>query len=162
MNIDWAHLLGPDVSLLEIVIRGTVMYWALFVLLRWLRRPTGQLGIADVLLITLLADASQNAMGGSYESISSGLGLVLTIIFWDQFIDRLGYRWPWFSKLTDPRPVDLVVQGSLRRKALEKHHISEEELMSHLRQHGLDDLARVHRCCLEGDGHISVVTRDRA
>ena len=161
MDIDWSRLLVPDTPLLEIFVRGTVVYWVLFVLLRWLRRPTGQLGIADLLLITLLADASQNAMGGGYDSVSSGLWLVLTIIFWDQFIDRLSYRWPVFGRWAEPAPVDLVVEGKLRKSALEKHHISEEELMSHIRQHGLHQLSQVFRCCLEGDGHISVVTREK-
>lgn len=157
--VDLRKLLLPDVSLLEIFIRGTITYLALFLFLRWLRRPTGQLGIADVLLITVLADAAQNAMSGPYQSVSSGLWLILTIIFWDQVIDRLAYRVPILGRWIDPPPIELVSDGVIHPRNLERLHISRDELQSHLRQHGVDELAQVSRCCLEGDGHISVITR---
>ena len=67
-SVNLSQLLWPDVSLVEIFIRGTIVYLALFLLMRGLRRPTGQLGIADVLLITVLADAAQNAMSGGPSS----------------------------------------------------------------------------------------------
>lgn len=158
-QMDFSRLIVPDVSLFEMFVRGSLTYLALFVLLRWLRRPTGQLGIADVLLITVLADAAQNAMSGPYESVSSGLALILTVIFWDQVIDRLAYRFPRIGRWVDPPPMELISQGTLRRENLAKLHIGESELHSHLRQHGIDDVAQVSRCCLEGDGHISVLKR---
>ncbi|PPE74625.1 DUF421 domain-containing protein [Solimonas fluminis] len=160
LQTDLRGMFLPDVSLLEIFLRGTLIYLGLFVLLRWFRRPTGQLGIADVLLITLLADASQNAMSGPYESVSSGIGLVLTIMFWDQVIDRLSYRWPRLAHWTQPPPVELIADGVVHEENLERHHISRDELRCHLRQHGVDDFAAVHRCFLENTGHISVLKRD--
>jgi hypothetical protein len=55
------------------------MYWPLFLLFRFfLRRDVGALGIADVLLLVLIAGASQNAMSGGYESIADGCLLALT------------------------------------------------------------------------------------
>lgn len=156
-SIDLGKLFVPDVSVLEIVLRGTVIYLGLFVLLRLTRRSTGQLGIADVLLITLLADASQNAMSGPYESITSGLILVLTILGWDQLLDRLSYRWPAFARLIEPPPVLLIKNGELVHANLRRNKISEQELTSHLRQHGYDRIADVGRCRLENDGSISVL-----
>lgn len=50
------------------------MYIALFVLLRViLKRQAGTLGMTDLLLVTLLADASQNAMAGQYNSVPDGV-----------------------------------------------------------------------------------------
>ena len=64
-----SELFGLSVSPLELVVRGTAMYWFLFVLFRVvLRRDTGSLAIADVLLLVIIADAAQNAMSGSYQS----------------------------------------------------------------------------------------------
>ena len=69
--IDLAALFRITVDPLEIVVRGTVMYWFLFALFRFvLRRDVGSIGIADVLLVVLIADASQNAMAGGYASIT--------------------------------------------------------------------------------------------
>jgi len=109
MEIDWNTIFSPDVPLLEIVLRGSVMYISLFILLRViLKRQTGSLGMTDLLLITLLADASQNAMAGEYTSIIDGIVLVATIIFWNYAFDWLSFKFEWFSRLIEPTPLLLV------------------------------------------------------
>lgn len=90
--MDWGTMLLPDVPVVETVVRGSAIYLGLFVILRILRRPTGQLSVADILLITILAAASQNGMVGTYESVGSALILILTIVAWDQIIDWLSYQ----------------------------------------------------------------------
>lgn len=81
---DWGALFSIGVQPLELVVRGTAMYWFLFLLFRFvLRRDVGSIGIADVLLLVLIADAAQNAMAGSYESITEGCLLVATIVGWN-------------------------------------------------------------------------------
>ena len=70
MAIDWQTLLIPKVSLVELIIRGSVMYLMLFTLLRVLgRRHMGSLSLMDLLLIVLIADAAQNAMASNYRSL---------------------------------------------------------------------------------------------
>src|SRR5262245_24085081 len=99
-SIDWKSVLFPSVHSAELIIRGTVMYLGLLILLRVvLKRQPGQLGMTDLLLITLLADASQNGMAGDYKSLPDGLVLVATIIFWNYFLDWLGYKWAFFQRL---------------------------------------------------------------
>jgi uncharacterized membrane protein YcaP (DUF421 family) len=157
LQIDWQQLLIPDSSILEMVARGTATYLGLFAILRIFRRPTGQLGIADLLLITVLADAAQNSMGGSYESVSSGFALIATIVFWDRLIDHLSYRYAWFTPIAEPPPAILIKQGKVNRAALRKHKITDEDLLTHLRQGGADSADQVRLCLLESDGRISVL-----
>lgn len=157
LRVDVMKMLVPDVALLEMVVRGSLVYLGIFVVLRVFRRPTGQLGIADVLLITIIADAAQNAMAGGYESTTSGLVLICTIVFWDRLIDHLAYRYEWFGRLAEPPPAPLVRDGVPIRAALEKHKISENDLLSHLREHGVEDPRQVRLCILETDGKISVL-----
>src|SRR4026207_919209 len=97
LNIDWHAVFVPTVSPLEIIFRGTLVYLLLFTVLRVLRREAGGLGIADVLVIVLIADASQNAMSNEYKSITEGAILVATILFWDFMLDFLAYRFPRFQ-----------------------------------------------------------------
>ena len=107
--LDWKSIFVPDVSVLEIVLRGSLMYLSIFVLLRIvLKRQSGTLGMTDLLLITLLADASQNAMAGEYKSVPDGIVLVVTIIFWNYAFDWLSFKFPWFEKLIEPAPLPLV------------------------------------------------------
>jgi uncharacterized membrane protein YcaP (DUF421 family) len=158
--LDWKTIFLPDVPLLEIILRASVMYISLFILLRViLKRQTGSLGMTDLLLITLLADASQNAMAGEYTSIMDGIVLVATIIFWNYAFDWLGYKSEWFSRLIEPAPLPLIKDGKLLRRNMRKELITEEELKSQLRQQGLDDPSKVKEAFIESDGQFSVVQR---
>lgn len=158
--MDWESIFLPDVPLLEIILRGSLTYIALFVLLRVvLKRQMGSLGMTDLLLITLIADASQNAMAGEYKSWPAGIVLVGTIIFWSYAFDWLSFKFDWFSRLIEPTPLLLIKDGKLLRKNMRKELISEDELMSQLREQGLDDLEKVKEAYMESDGQFSVVQR---
>jgi len=94
----------PSLHIGEIILRGTIVYLFLFVLLRILRRGAEAIGISDLLVVVLIADAAQNAMASEYKSITEGLILVTTIVFWDYFLDWLGYRFPAVRPLLRPTP----------------------------------------------------------
>jgi uncharacterized membrane protein YcaP (DUF421 family) len=158
--MDWKSIFAPDVPLIEIVLRASVMYISLFVLLRViLKRQTGSLGMTDLLLITLLADASQNAMAGEYTSIIDGIVLVATIIFWNYAFDWLSFKSERFSRLIEPAPLLLIKDGKLLRRNMRKELITEDELMSQLREQGLDDPSKVKEAYMESNGQFSVVQR---
>ena len=160
--MDWNSLFSFDVPVLEIILRGSVIYISLFILLRVvLKRQAGSLGMTDLLLITLIADASQNAMAGQYSSLSAGIVLVSTIIFWSYAFDWLSYKFPWFNRLTEPRPLLLIRDGQMLRQNMRRELITEDELMSKLREEGLDEMGRVKEAFMESDGHISVIQQEQ-
>ncbi len=78
----------------------------LFMLLRFfLRRQAGTVGITDLLVVTLIADASQNAMADHYRSVPDGIMLVIVIITWSFLIDWLGYHFPTIQRIVHPPPI---------------------------------------------------------
>ena len=157
--IDWDKMFVPTMSLPEIIIRGTLTYWFCFLYIRFFRRGAGQLGIGDLLLITLISDASQNSMAGSYDSVTEGCLLVGVLVFWDVAINWLGFRSVIFSKFSSPEPVLLIKNGVLQRQNLKKELITQVELMGMLREEGVDDPADVKTCYIEESGKISVVPK---
>jgi uncharacterized membrane protein YcaP (DUF421 family) len=106
-NVGWRELVVPTHSVAEIVVRGTIMYIALFVLRVILKRQSGALGVTDLLVVVLIADAAQNGMAKEYRSVTEGVVLVATIIGWDYALDWLGYRIPAFQRLVRPAPLAL-------------------------------------------------------
>ncbi len=162
MEIDWRAMWIPTHAVGEMVLRGTIMYLALFVMLRFIgRRQTGSLGTADVLVIVLLADAAQNGMANDYKSIPEGLILVATILAWDYAIDWAAFRFPAFGKVLEPKAMPLIRSGRIQRRNMRKEMITTDELMSQLREAGVDSVADVKLAQLESDGHISVVRADK-
>jgi uncharacterized membrane protein YcaP (DUF421 family) len=158
LHIDWKTILLPDTPLIEIIFRGSVMYLGLFFLLRViLKRQAGTLGMTDLLLITLLADASQNGMAGDYKSLPDGIVLVATIIFWSYALDWLSFKSPRFQRLIEPPPLPLIRSGQMLRRNMRRELITEADLMGQLREQGISDVSKVKEARIESDGRISVI-----
>jgi uncharacterized membrane protein YcaP (DUF421 family) len=158
---DLASLFQISVSPLEIIVRGSAVYWFLFLLFRFvLRRDVGSMAMADVLLVVLIADAAQNAMAGGYDSITDGLLLVTTIGAWNYLLDWASYRFDAVRRIVEPPPLLLVDDGRLLRANLRRQLVTVEELRAKMREHGIERWAEVHKAYMESDGEISVLTRD--
>jgi len=160
-DIDWHQLFVPNTSLAEIAIRGSVIYLLLFTVMRFLpRREVGGMAASDILVIVLIADAVQQGMAGKYESITEALVLAGVIFFWATVLDLVDYHFPQLN-LSEPGPVCVVSNGRLLRRNMRRQKVTVEEVMSQVRQHGLQELSEVRVAYIEGDGHFSVVPRHR-
>ena len=157
LSIDWNALFWPSTSLLEIILRGTMVYLFLFIVLRFLRRSAGAIGISDLLVVVVIADAAQNAMGSEYRSVTEGVVLVSTIVAWDYFFDWLAFRFPTLSPILRPRALLLIKNGKFQERNLRKEMITEEEMLGELREQGVENVKDVKYSYMESDGHISVV-----
>ncbi|PTU31560.1 DUF421 domain-containing protein [Stenotrophobium rhamnosiphilum] len=160
-GIDWHALFVPNTTLAEVIIRGTLIYLLLFFLMRFMRREAGQIGIADVLVVVVIADAAQNGMAGPYNSITEGVVLILTITFWDYALDWLGYHVPVFGRLIHPKPLPLIKDGRMLLRNMRRELITQEELQSRLREEGVEHMHEVKNCYMEGDGRISVISKNK-
>jgi uncharacterized membrane protein YcaP (DUF421 family) len=156
--VDWPALFTFDTPVLEIIVRGSIMYISLFILLRViLKRQAGTVGITDLLVIVLIADAAQNGMAGDYKSLPDGILLVTTLIFWNYIFEWLGFHFALMDKIFSPPPLLLIKHGRIIEQNIKKELISKEDLASHLRQQGIDKIKDVKHAYLEGDGKISVI-----
>jgi uncharacterized membrane protein YcaP (DUF421 family) len=160
MNVDLGKVLLPDTPVLEIVIRGSITYLTLFVLLRVLgKRQAGGVGVTDILVIVLIADAAQNAMAGQYTSVADGLILVATIIGWAWALDWLAYRFRRIERFVYPGPLRLIEDGRPIPENLRAQLLTHEELMSQLRAQGVNHIGEVESAYLEGSGTLTVVKK---
>jgi uncharacterized membrane protein YcaP (DUF421 family) len=142
----------------ELVLRGTLVYWLLFLIFRFvLRRDVGAVGIADILLLVIVADAAQNAMSGGYDTFTEGAVLVLTIVGWNWLLDMLSYRFTFVRRFATPGRLQLVRDGIPVRRNMRREYITMEELREKLREQGLEKVEDVKAAYLEGDGQISVI-----
>lgn len=157
-SLDLAEIFRFSLHPAELVIRGTAMYWFLFLIFRFaLRRDVGSIGIADVLLIVLIADASQNAMAGEYTSVADGAVLVATLVGWNVLMDWAAFRFDALARVMEAPPLLLIHHGRIVHRNLRREFLKVEELQAELRKQGVDDLAQVRAAYMESDGHISVL-----
>jgi uncharacterized membrane protein YcaP (DUF421 family) len=157
------ELFSFTVAPLELIVRGSFIFWFLFLVFRFvLRRGVGAIGLADILVIVLIADASQNAMAGEYRSIADGFVLISTIVGWNFLVDWAAYRSSRVARILEPSPLLLVHHGRVLHRNLRSEFLSPEELMGKLREKGVESLAEVKFARLESNGEISVTRTDAA
>ena len=160
LGIDWAEVFEFGLSPLELIARGSAMYWFLFVIFRFVvRRDVGAVGVADILILVIVADAAQNAMSGEYTSVADGFVLVGTLIFWNVLLDRLSFHFRWFRLFATAPPLCIVRDGQLLRRNMRKEYITDEELWAQLREQGVDSLDEVKTVHVETNGKFSVIKR---
>ena len=160
---EWNEIFRLSVSPVELVVRGTIMFWFLFGIFRFvLRRDVGSVGVSDFLFVVILGDAAQNAMIGQATSTTDGMVLISTLIAWNYLLDFLSYQVPFFERLTTPPPLLLAKDGRMLRRNMRREYITPDELMAKLREKGHSDLSNIRKMFLEADGEVSVITRKPA
>lgn len=157
-GVDIVELLHCTLPPLELVVRGTLMFWFLFFIFRViLRRDVGSTSITDFLFIVILGDAAQNAMIGEGHSVGDGVVLISTLVLWNYALDALSYYFPAFDRLISAKKLCLVRDGKLQRRNLRKEFITLDEVNEKIRGAGLEHLNQVKLMYMESDGEISII-----
>lgn len=161
MAMDWSAVFALEIPVLESVLRGTVVYFVLFGLLRLAgRRELGSLGVADLLILLLIADASGNAMSGGSNSLTDGLLVAATIVGWGYVVDWLMYRFPALDNWVTPRKVCVVKKGELQWRNMRREFVTRDEVMSEMRLAGIEVLEQVRAAYIEPNGKLSFLKKD--
>jgi len=155
--IDWHQMFVPSGSVLELIVRGSVMYLLILAGFRIFRRDAGSLSVSDLLVVVLIADAAQNGMAGEYRSLTEGVVIVATIFAWNYALDWLAYRSRFVYWLLHPPSLLLIRNGQIQRRNLRSQLITKDDLLEQLREQGVEGVDRVKACFLESDGRMSVI-----
>jgi|SRR5581483_7486425 len=158
LRTDWSGLFVPMMSLPEVLIRGTLVYLFLVLALRIiLKRQAGKVSLSDLLVVAIVAGVCRNPLIRNAYSITDGMLMVVTVLFWSYALDWLSYYSSWIHKFLHPQPVPLIRNGVVLSTNLAHELITEQQLASKLRREGVNDPKLVAEAWLEGDGHVSVV-----
>jgi uncharacterized membrane protein YcaP (DUF421 family) len=153
----WLEIFAPQAPLLESIARGSLLYIAILLLMRFmLRRSSGELDRMDLIFLLLLSEAAQPAFG-DYRSLTDSLVVIVTLMVWNYVLNAVSYHVPLVERLLAPSPLQIVRDGRMLRRRMRREYITEEELMRSLREEGFDDLKDVRAAYVESDGAISVV-----
>lgn len=154
---NWLQVFEADTALLELIARGSVLYFAILLLLRLMpRRTGGELATMDLIFIVLIAHAAALAMG-DYKTVADGFVMIVTLMTWNYLVNALSYRIDFIEWLVSSPPLQVVRDGKLLRRNMRREFLTEEELMSHLREDGFENISDVKAAYIEGEGQITAV-----
>jgi len=158
--VDWSGLWDIEQPVAETVVRSTLVYLLVHLLLRLAgRKELSRYSSFDVAVLFLIGVAVRRAMTVDDASITTAALALATIILWDVFFSWLGFRSTFAAMLLKGKPRLLVKDGVPLDAELRASRISMEELLSKGREAGLANLTRVMEAYLETDGKISFVLR---
>jgi uncharacterized membrane protein YcaP (DUF421 family) len=153
----WLDIFALQTPVLALIVRGTVLYVAILLLMRFmLRRASGELDRMDLVFLLLLSEAASTGFG-DHHSVTDSLIVVVTLMAWSYGLNALSYHVPLVERLLSPPPLQVVRDGRMLPRRMRREYLTEDELMRRLREEGIDDLAQVKSACVESDGSISVI-----
>lgn len=159
LMVDFEKLFKIETPILELMIKGSVIYLGILLLFRVLpRRTGGEMAMMDLIFVLLIAEAATHSLGG-YSSVTEGFIVIITMMTWNYLFNFLSYHIPFVEKMVSPPPLQVVKKGKMLKRNMRREYLTEEELTDHLRLEGIDDVAEVKAAYVEGDGKISVIAR---
>lgn len=99
-------------------------------------------------------------MVGENTSLLGGLTAATVLFSLNLLLGFLMYRFKAIRILVQSEPVTLVYDGKILKQNMKKVLMSDDELYSTIREHGIKDCKDVKLAVLEVDGNISVISGD--
>mgnify|MGYP001066860714 CR=1 FL=1 len=145
---------------MEIVIRSTVVFFFLFVLLRAIgKRDLADMTPFDIVILVVLGDLIQQGVTQEDASVTGALLAAGTMVFWVLVISWASFRSRRALRVVEGQPVVVVKDGEILEETLRLERLPREELLEAARQQGIDDLRTVAWALLEPGGRFSFIRR---
>jgi len=146
----------PGEPLWQTVVRTVAVYGIVLLGLRVMgKRQLGQMNVADLVVILLIANAVQNAMVGPDVSLVGGIVAAITLLVVNLLLTRLLARNPFAERVVEGTPTLLVKDGAFVVPNLRREGLATDEVEMAIREHGIDDEHGVRVAYLEPDGTVS-------
>jgi uncharacterized membrane protein YcaP (DUF421 family) len=113
----------------------------------------------DIIVAVVLGSNLSRMMIGNVEFLPS-LAATLTLVIASRLLEIATLRWGPLTNLLKGAPVVLVRDGTVDRKAMHRHGISDADLAEGMRLEQQEKLQDIRLATLEGGGRISIVPKE--
>lgn len=143
---------------MDIVIRASVIFAALYLLLRLLgKRELGQMTPFELLVLVVMGDLIQQGVTHNDFSLTGAILAIGTFAFWGLVLSWLTYLSPRAERLLDGEPRVIIRDGELLEENLRRDRMTRSEVESEMRLAGISRMADVAWGILEPQGKISFI-----
>jgi uncharacterized membrane protein YcaP (DUF421 family) len=145
---------------MDIVLRASVIFLALYVLMRLMgKRELGQMTPFELIVLVVIGDLIQQGVTQNDFSLTGAIIAVSTIAFWALIFSWLSYLSPRAERLLEGEPRVIVRDGELIAGNLRRNRLTRSEIESEMRLAGIAHLRDVAWAILEARGKISFIQR---
>jgi len=145
---------------MELVIRATVVFWFLWLVVRGTgKRSLAELTPLDLLLVVVIGDLAQQGVTQEDMSITGAALAVSVFVIWTILADWFGRRSPRMGRFLNGEPVIVVRNGEPLVDRLERERITLWDLVEAARIDGIGALSDIEFAVLETDGRFSFIKK---
>jgi uncharacterized membrane protein YcaP (DUF421 family) len=146
---------------MDIVLRGIVVFFALFLLMRVIgKRELSKLEPFDLILLIILGDAVQQGLTQDDYSLTGALLAIGTIAVLQVAFSYLNFRVPRLRPLLNGEPVIVVQDGEAIERNLKRERLTLDDVAESARLQGIGSLEDVAWGVLETSGTISFIKKN--
>ena len=148
---------------METVIRGLILYVFLMIIFRISgKRTLYEATVFDFVLLLIIAETAEQALGGEDKSITNSFLLIITLLLADISLSLLKQKFNYFGKVLDGVPVIILDDGKVLHDRLKKVRVDESDIMESARAlQGLERLDQIKYAILEKDGQITIIPKEQ-
>jgi uncharacterized membrane protein YcaP (DUF421 family) len=145
---------------MDIVLRATVIFFALYVLMRLLgKRELAQLTPFELIVLIVIGDLIQQGVTHNDFSLTAAILAVATFGFWASLLSWATYLSRRAERLLDGAPRVIVRDGEVLGDNLRRDRLTVSELESEMRLAGIAHLRDVAWAIVEPKGKLSFIPR---
>lgn len=145
---------------MDIVLRASVMFFALFLLVRIMgKREMAQLTSFELIVLIVFGDLVQQGVTHNDFSLTGALLAVSTMGFWALILSWLTYASRTAESVLDGEPRVIIRDGEIVRENLRRDRLTHAEILSEMRLAGIGHLNDVAWAILEPRGKMSFIQR---
>jgi uncharacterized membrane protein YcaP (DUF421 family) len=153
-------MLNLSIGIGELIIRAVVVYFALFVLLRFGgKKHIGAMGPFDFVVLLIISESVSGSLIADEKSLIGGLISAVTLLAIVQIINYVSWRSKKAERCLEGIPKFLVRHGHMNRTVMAEEKITPSELLEALRREGCTSITKIRFAILENDGTITVGLR---
>lgn len=146
---------------MDLVVKSVILYLVIFTVLRITgKRALNQITSFDLVLLLLIAEATDNSIIGDDHSITSTLLVIITLVTLEIVFSLLKQKFPRLDMWMEGTPVVIVDHGKLLKDRAQKEIVDESDVLAEARKvHGLDRMEQIEYAILERNGGISIIPK---
>jgi len=148
---------------MDIVIRASIMFAFLYLLLRLLgKRELSQMTPFELVLLIVMGDLIQQGVTHNDFSLTGAVLAISTFSFWALVLNGVSFKFPRLERLLDGEPSVIVSHGKLVPDNLRRNRMSRSELEGEMRLAGIAHVGEVDWAILEPEGKMSFIRKDNS
>jgi uncharacterized membrane protein YcaP (DUF421 family) len=145
---------------MEIIIRATVVYWFLWILMRGVgKRELSEMSPFELILLVTMGDLVQQGVTQEDFSLTGAFLAVGTFAFWVLLFAYGKFKSDRIARVIDDVPAVVIRDGVPLEGVMRMQRITLHDMKEAAREQGIANLGDVRLAVVEPDGKFSFIQR---